>query len=159
MKYIALILLAFSSPTLAEHVWKCTSPTGSVSFQNIPCFGSKSSNEELISIDPVNSVGVGTKTGERYRTTGQNTISNQSGIKQRSQGSNWNDMQTSSQPTQSSSESYNNNSSSLSGSCAGIEFQLEQIQDQMRAGYSAHKGERLKRERRNLKDSYNANCR
>lgn len=160
MDFKHLMVAAFFiwiTPAHAERAWKCTAANGSITFQNMPCTGANLTDQEMIKIDTVNHIGRGVTSGERYRTNAPNSIQDPSGVRYRSQGSNWNQPQDFSQPPRQNQNAPASNHTV--SNCDQINSRIDQIQRELRAGYNAKRGNRLKRERNDLYIARRASCR
>lgn len=135
---MVVMVFTWITPAHAESAWKCTAANGSITLQNMPCSDANLTHQEMLTIETFNHIGRDVTPAERERNNSPNSI-------HAPQGSNWNQPQKQQQSTPASNQTVAN--------CDRINSRIEQIQRELRAGYRAERGNRLKRERNDL---YNA---
>lgn len=148
---MVVMVFIWITPTHAESAWKCTAANGSITLQNMPCSGANLTDQEMLTIETFNHIGRDVTPAERYRNNSPNSITSPSNNSYQSQGSNWNQPQRQQQNTPASNQTVAN--------CDRINSRIEQIQRELRAGYRAERGNRLKWERNDLYSARRASCR
>jgi len=152
--FMILLGTIVSNPAYAQNVWKCTSSSGSITFQNTPCIGYSADQRERIKIDTVNHIGRGTTSGDKYQLRDPNRIRDSSGRIISVPGNDWSQQPSYSPPPSRNQGNSPPTVSATGQSCANIKARLDDIQYELRKGYRPQRGERLKRERDNLNSAY-----